>query len=129
MKESVEVEKYVRACQLLPERLSIPLLDISRERMACVEEIRLRIGREISLTMPDGEIPLPQTRVIAEDLEQVIDRATEFSRYMAQETIRMESSFLLFTFTPETIISSSRISTTSLLQINSILSVFSSDSI
>lgn len=89
MKASVEAEKYIRACQLLPERLSIPLLDISRERMACVEEIRLRIDREVSLTLPDGEIPLPQTRVIAKDLEQVIDRATEFSRYMAEETIRM----------------------------------------
>ncbi|MBR3704983.1 MAG: Flp pilus assembly complex ATPase component TadA [Oscillospiraceae bacterium] len=89
MKESMEAERYIRACKLLPERLSIAALDISRERMSCVEEIRLRIGREISLTLPEGEIPLPQTRVIAEDLEQVIDRTTEFSRYMAEETIRM----------------------------------------
>ncbi len=89
MRNLKEAEKYSEACQLLPSRLRISALDISQERMATVEEIRLRVGREIHLTLPEGEIPLSQTRVIGEDLEQVLDRATEFSRYTAEETIRM----------------------------------------
>lgn len=89
MKDAIAAGKYEKACELLPGRLSIPALEISRERMAAVEEIRLRAGRAIHLTMPGGEIPLPQTRVIGEDLEHVLDRATEFSRYTAEETLRM----------------------------------------
>ena len=89
MKDTIGAEKYIKACELLPQRLSIAALDISRERMASVEEIRLRLGREMHLTLPEGELPLPQTRVIADDLEQVLDRVTEFSRYTAEETIRM----------------------------------------
>ena len=89
MKDIIGAEKYIKACELLPERLSIAAMDISRERMASVEEIRLRSGREMHLTLPEGEFPLPQTRVIGEDLEQVLDRVTEFSRYTAEETIRM----------------------------------------
>lgn len=89
MKKTMEAEKYRQACRLLPERLSLSALAISQERMICAEEIRLRIGQEVQLTMPEGELPLPQTRVIREDLEQVLDRATEFSRYIAEETIRM----------------------------------------
>ena len=82
-------EQYIKACQLLPDRLSISALELSPERMACVEEIRLRVGREIHLTLAEKELPLPQTRVTAEDLEQILDRVTEFSRYTAEESIRM----------------------------------------
>ena len=89
MKDAIVVAKYEKACELLPGRLSVPALDISRERMAVVEEIRLRVGRSIYLTLPGGEIPIPQTRVIGEDLEHILDRATEFSRYTAEETLRM----------------------------------------
>ncbi len=89
MKILNSAEKYIQACQLLPDRLSIPALDLAPEQMACAEEIRLRIGREIHLTFPERELPIQRTRVTAEDLEQVLDRATEFSRYTAQDTIRM----------------------------------------
>ena len=89
MKELKNTEKYMGACRLLPERLSISALDVSPEQMACVEEIRLRAGREIHLTLPERELPLPRTRVTNEDLEQVLDRCTEYSRYTAEESIRM----------------------------------------
>lgn len=89
MKESKNKEKYMGACRLLPERLSISALDIAPEQMARVEEIRLRAGREIHLTLPERELPLPRTRVTSEDLEQVLDRCTEYSRYTAEESIRM----------------------------------------
>ena len=89
MKDKKYTERYLKACQLLPERLSISALDIAPELMPCVEEIRLRAGREIHLTLPERELPLPRTRVTTDDLEQVLDRCTEYSRYTAEETIRM----------------------------------------
>lgn len=89
MKGSISAQKYEKACRLMPERLSLPALEISPERMAEVEEIRLRVGFEIHLTIPGREIPLPQTRVIREDLEYVLDRVTEFSRYTADQTLRL----------------------------------------
>lgn len=84
----LEYERYEKACGFLSGRLSPMALDLPRERMAQVEELRLRIGRPLHLALPDGEIPLQQTHVTREDLEYVLDRATEFSRYTAAETLR-----------------------------------------
>lgn len=88
MTEDYGAARYEQACALLPARLRTAALEIGRERMAQTEELRLRIGRPLYLTLPAGEIPLPQTRVIRGDLEQVLDRVTDFSRYTALETLR-----------------------------------------
>ena len=88
MKTDYAAARFEKACELLPGRLMPMVLDLSRECMACVEEIRLRVGRPLHLALPEGEQPLPQTRVTREDLEYVLDRATEFSRYTASETLR-----------------------------------------
>lgn len=88
MKSSKVLSKYESACALLPDRLSIPALELAAERMKRVEEIRLRVGKPVHLTLPEGELPLPMTRVTGEDLECVLDRASEFSRYAAEESIR-----------------------------------------
>ena len=89
MKPLRTAEKYREACRLLPERLTIAALDISEHLMDEAEELRLRIGAELALTLSDGERPLPRTRILAEDLEYVLDKATEFSRYTAEQTLRM----------------------------------------
>lgn len=88
MTEEYAAERYESAVQLLPGRLQGPALAIERGRMARAEELRLRIGRGLSLTLPQGELVLHQTRVTRGDLEQVLDRATDYSRYTAAETIR-----------------------------------------
>lgn len=88
MKNDYDAERYEKACDLLPGRLSPMALDIPGDSMAKVEEIRLRVGRPLHLALPGGEIPIQQTRVIREDLEYIIDRATEFSRYTAIEMLR-----------------------------------------
>ena len=88
MKESYAAGCYEKACALLPGRLSLIAMSVSRQQMAKVEEIRLRIGQPVCLAMPEGELALPQTRVIATDLEYVLDRVTEFSRYTAAESLR-----------------------------------------
>lgn len=89
MKTDYAVDQYEKACGLLPGRLSPMALNIPEEYMAQTEEIRLRIGRPVHLSLPDEELPLHQTRVIREDLEYVLDRATEFSRYSASESLRL----------------------------------------
>ena len=88
MTEDYAVSRYEQACALLPPRLRTPALETDRERKARAEELRLRIGRPIHLVLPTGEVPLPMTRVIQGDLEQILDTATDYSRYTAAETIR-----------------------------------------
>ena len=88
MTEEYALERYEEACALLPGRLRTAAMAEERGRRAGAEELRLRIGRPMYLTLPEGEVPLPQTRIVRGDLEQVLDRATEFSRYAASETLR-----------------------------------------
>ena len=88
MTEEYAAARYEDACALLPGRLRAAAMTIERGQKAAAEELRLRIGRPVYLSMPSGELALPQTRVGRGDLEQVLDRATEYSRYAAAETIR-----------------------------------------
>ncbi len=88
MSGSVAAAKYEKACALLPERLSISALNISIKQMCEAEELRLRVGRAVHLSLPEGELAIPLTRVTGEDLEHVLDRASEYSRYAANETMR-----------------------------------------
>jgi len=88
MTEEYAAARYEDACALLPGRLRAAAMSMERGQKAAAEELRLRIGRPLYLTMPDGELALPQTRVVRGDLEQVLDRATEYSRYAAAETMR-----------------------------------------
>ena len=87
MTEEYAVSRYEEACALLPGRLRAAAMSISQREKARTEELRLRIGRALYLTTPAGETALPQTRVIRSDLEQVLDRATEYSRYTAAGTM------------------------------------------
>lgn len=87
MTEEYAASRYEDACALLPGRLRAAAMSISRRDKARTEELRLRIGRALYLTTPEGETALPQTRVIRGDLEQVLDRATEYSRYAAAGTM------------------------------------------
>ncbi len=88
MKEAYASAQFEKACDLLPERLSLVALDLPCAQRARVEELRLRIGRPLHLLMPTGEVPLAQTRIVRDDLEYVIDRVTDYSRYTAAETLR-----------------------------------------
>ena len=88
MTEEYAASRYEEACSLLPGRLRTAAMALPLQQKARTEEIRLRIGRPAYLTMPEGEAPLPATMVTRSDLEQVLDKATEYSRYTASETIR-----------------------------------------
>lgn len=88
MTEDYAAARYDQACDLLPPQLRAAAMAAGRQRKAQAEELRLRIGRPVHLTLPGGEIPLPTPDVVPVDLEQVLDRATNYSRYTASETIR-----------------------------------------
>ena len=88
MTEEYAASRYEEACGLLSGRLRAAALALPLCQKAVVEELRLRIGRALYLTFPEGEQLLPETHVTRSDLEQVLDRATEYSRYTAAETIR-----------------------------------------
>lgn len=79
---------FARAAQLLPAALRQRALALDQREQKETEELRLRIGRPLALTTPRGEKALPGTEILSSDLEQVVDAATEFSRYTAVDSLR-----------------------------------------
>ena len=79
-------QRYEAACALLPRRLREAALAVPEKEK--VEELRLRQGGPVTLTVPEGEVPVPGTRVTGEDLEAVLDIATGSSRYTASQSLR-----------------------------------------
>ena len=77
---------YEAACALLPPRLREAALEAPEGEHA--EELRLRRGEQLGLTLPEGEVFLPGPRVTGEDLEAVLDIATGCSRYTAERSLR-----------------------------------------
>ncbi len=76
------------AARLLPEPLQRQVLACSPQLQAQTEEFRLRIGRPLTLLGPEGEQPLQTGPVAEQDLQAVLDRATEFSAYRCADSIR-----------------------------------------
>lgn len=76
------------AARLLPEPLQRQVLACSPQLQAQTEEFRLRIGLPLTLLGPEGEQPLQTGPVAEQDLQAVLDRATEFSAYRCADSIR-----------------------------------------
>ena len=87
MGEQDAAGRYREAASILPSRLRAAALTLPEARQGVAEEIRLRVGRVMTVLLPDGETPVGEY-VEAEDLETLCDIATEFSRYAAAETLR-----------------------------------------
>lgn len=88
MLDDYAASRFEEACGLLSLRLKNAAMALPVETKAVVEELRLRIDRPVFLVGPDGETELAETRVLKNDLDQVLDKATDFSRYASVETIR-----------------------------------------
>lgn len=87
MPGTYEARRYREACALLPGPLRAAALETDGRRAAAAEELRLRVDRPLALTLPEGEAELPGTNVAPGDLEQVLDTATEYSRYAAADAL------------------------------------------
>ena len=83
----INILRCEEAAAILPLRLRKQVLALRDEQKAAVEEFRLRVGRPLSVLLPEGELML-EPYVEAADLETLCDLATEFSRYAAVETLR-----------------------------------------
>ena len=88
MTEEYAAGRYREACGLLPERLRQTALALEPARQARAEELRLRVGHPLAVTLPEGELPMTEAVVDGGDLERILDKATEYSPYAASETIR-----------------------------------------
>ena len=79
-------QRYEAACALLPRRLREAALAV--EEKENVEELRLRMGEQLALTLPEGEATVDTAPVTEKDLEAVLDIATGSSRYTAAQSLR-----------------------------------------
>ena len=80
---------FEQAAELLPFALRQQVLAIPRAEQVIVEEIRLRVGYPISLTLPEREMFLPGGTVVAsKDLYSVLEIATKSSAHTALERVR-----------------------------------------
>ena len=91
MDNAYEIERYVQAAQLLPMRWQRIALQLPEYQKKVAEELRLRAGRPMTVLLPEGELvpdlsPAP-SRVTQNDLEQLCDTVTGYSRYAACDTL------------------------------------------
>lgn len=83
----LERVRFETAAAALPGHLRRAVLTLPPGEQQEAEEIRLRVGREITVLLPESE-RFCGVMVEQEDLESLCNLATEFSRYAAVETLR-----------------------------------------
>lgn len=89
MARSYEVKRYEQAAALLGAKWQRLALKLPKEQQAKAEEFRLRAGKPMTILLPEGEV-LPadeQQAVSPQDLEQLCDIVTSYSRYASAETM------------------------------------------
>ena len=80
---------FDQAASLLPFGLRQLTLALPQSVRNAAEELRLRAGRPVSVTLPDGEEVLPGCPVISPgDLRAVLEIATQASAHTALERVR-----------------------------------------
>lgn len=77
-----------RVWELLPEMLRGQIKALPQEVRESIEEVRLRLGQPLSVTLPDGERPLNGRIVDRETLSLVLERASRCSVHTVLEQIR-----------------------------------------
>ena len=86
--EELYLIPYRQAAEVLPEHLRRAALARCADEQAVAEELRLRSGQKMSLLGPEGETSISDEPVTGQDLQAVLDRATEFSAYRCAGSIR-----------------------------------------
>ena len=93
MDENYAIARYGQAAQLLPVRWHMSARRLPDWQKALAEELRLRVGQPATVLLPEGEMMLLQEGlpmvVTQNDLEQLCDGVTGYSRYAAAETLRL----------------------------------------
>ena len=80
---------FDQAAGLLPFGMRQLALALPRAERAVAEELRLRAGRPLAITLPEGEVVLPGCPIISpDDLRTALEIATQASAHAALERIR-----------------------------------------
>lgn len=80
---------FDQAAGLLPFGLRQLALSMPQTERIIAEELRLRAGRPLSVTLPEGESVLPGSPIISpDDLRTVLEIATQASAHVALERVR-----------------------------------------
>lgn len=80
---------FDQAAGLLPFGLRQLALSMPQTERIVAEELRLRAGRPLSVTLPEGESVLPGSPIISpDDLRTVLEIATQASAHVALERVR-----------------------------------------
>lgn len=80
---------FDQAVGLLPSGLRQLACAVPRAERVIAEELRLRVGYPMSITLPEGEMHLPESPVItSNDLHAVLEIATKASAHTALERVR-----------------------------------------
>lgn len=81
------VSRYISAVELLPPRLRAATMAVDDERKAAAEEFRLRVGRRMSVLLPDGELPLDGPPITPEDVSETAARAARGSLHSVSDEL------------------------------------------
>ena len=89
MPESYDIMRYELAAALLPPKWRRIALDMPDWQKTQAEELRLRAGHPLTVLLPEGErwAAGEQQIVTTQDIEQLCDVVTAYSRYAATETM------------------------------------------
>jgi len=77
-----------QAARILPPELRQVILDLEDEAKKQVEEIRLRVGQPVSVTIHGAEQTLPTAEITPGDLERMLELASASSVHTVLESLR-----------------------------------------
>lgn len=83
----MDLSRYISAAELLPSRLRMAATALDDDKKAVAEEFRLRVGRRLSVLLPDGEICLDSAAVTPEDLSETAARAARGSLHSVSDEL------------------------------------------
>lgn len=82
-------ERFAQAAGVLPGALGRCALALPEQVRSRAEEIRLRLGRPPSVTLPEGERPIPGAPpVTGQVLQELLERASRWSLHTVLEQLR-----------------------------------------
>lgn len=89
MAKTYEIMRYEQAAALMGAKWQRLALKLPEEQQSRAEEFRLRAGKPMTVLLPEGEIPVSDDgqSVSPQDLEQLCDIVTSYSRYASGETM------------------------------------------
>lgn len=79
---------FDQVSDLLPFGLRLAVRNLPKTEQMITEEIRLRVGQPVSVSLPEGEVFIPGSPIVAaKDLLSVLETATKASAHAALERI------------------------------------------